>query len=113
MQGASGIARRLVARFAPALAEVPACTGCGRPRGDTVQLIAGPGVYLCNQCIADAAERLAPRKPVLDGVRCRFCRNLRATTDVTRAGDVTVCADCLGLMETILTKASSASPPAR
>jgi hypothetical protein len=104
MQGASGIARRLVARFAPALAEVPASTGCGRPHGD-VRLIAGPGVYLCSQCIADAAERLAPRKPVVDGVRCRFCRNLRATTDVTRVGDVTVCADCLGLMETILARA--------
>jgi hypothetical protein len=83
---------------------VPACTGCGRPHGD-VRLIAGPGVYLCSQCIADAAERLAPRKPVVDGVRCRFCRNLRATTDVTRVGDVTVCADCLGLMETILARA--------
>jgi len=44
-------------------------------------------------------------KPVVDGVRCRFCRSLRATTDVTRAGDVTVCADCLGLMETILARA--------
>jgi hypothetical protein len=104
MRNTAGFARRFVARFVPALAESAACTGCGRLKSADVQLIAGPGVYLCGQCIAAAAERLAPRKPVLDGVRCRFCRNLRSATDVTRAGNVTVCADCLGVMDVILAK---------
>lgn len=101
MQRASGLAR-LLTRFVPGFTDVPACTGCGRRYADDVQLISGPEVYLCGQCIADAAQRLAPRKLVIDGVRCRFCGNVRATTDVTRAGDVAVCADCLGRMESIL-----------
>ena len=105
MRRSPGIARRIAARLVPALNYAITCSGCGRRRSEDVRLVAGPGVYLCNQCIADAAERLTPRKPLQEGVRCGFCRNLRRADDVTCVGAVTVCADCLGMMEAILVKA--------
>jgi hypothetical protein len=47
-----------------------------------------------------------------DAVRCRFCRQLRAKGEVTVVGSMTLCADCLGLMETIMAEAAQPSRPA-
>jgi hypothetical protein len=72
-----------------------------------MHMISGPNVYLCNRCVEQGARQLAPRRPAPDGVRCRFCRQLRAKPDVTTVGDVVLCADCLGLMEAILEEAQT------
>lgn len=112
MQRASGIARRIAARFVPALRRSVHCSGCGRSKVEVIHMVAGPNVYLCDRCVEQAAQQLAPRRPALDAVRCRFCRQLRAKDDVTAVRSVIVCADCLGLMETILAEAAQPSPPA-
>jgi len=70
-------------------------------------MVAGPHVYFCESCIEQAAQQLTPRRPAADAVRCRFCSQPRARTDVTSVGKVVVCADCLGYMEVILAEAET------
>jgi ATP-dependent Clp protease ATP-binding subunit ClpX len=36
-----------------------ACSFCGKPRDDSLRLIAGPGVYICAECIGLCSEILA------------------------------------------------------
>jgi ClpX C4-type zinc finger protein len=93
------------------------CSCCGRSKVDVSHMIAGPNVYLCERCVAQAARqlapgRLAPGRPAADAVRCRFCHQRRATGEVTTVGSVIVCADCLGIMTSILTEATQPSRPA-
>jgi hypothetical protein len=107
MRAASRIARRIAARFVPALQPTVTCGGCGRTKDEAMHMISGPHVYLCDGCVEQGARQLAPRRPAPDGVRCRFCRQLRAKPDVTTVGDVVLCADCLGLMEAILEEAQT------
>src|SRR5438046_772294 len=69
------------------------CSCCGRSKVDVSHMIAGPNVYLCERCVAQAARqlapgrlapgRLAPGRPAPDAVRCRFCHQRRATGEVT------------------------------
>lgn len=94
-------ARRTITHLLPRLARDVRCSGCGQPRTDQNSLVSGPGVYLCESCFRDVAEKIVPRTPPTDGTRCHFCRQVRAANDVGRAGSVTVCADCLGLMQSI------------
>ena len=68
-------------------------------------MVAGPHVYLCGGCVEQAARQLSLRQPSPEGVRCRVCRQLRAKDAMTAVGSVTVCADCLGLMESTLAEA--------
>jgi hypothetical protein len=104
-------ARPAVAHFVPRAGPALACSACGQPHRAGLRLISGPRVYLCSDCFARAAQQLAPRRPPAGALRCRFCRQLRAPTDVTHAGEVAACADCLGLMDEILAEARQASRP--
>ena len=72
---------------------------------EVAHMVAGPHVYICDGCVEQAARQLSLRQPPPEGVCCRFCRQLRAKVAVTAVGSVTVCADCLGLMESILAEA--------
>ena len=36
-----------------------ACSFCGKPRGDSLRLVAGPGVYICAECVGLCNEILA------------------------------------------------------
>ena len=103
MERASEMAARIAGRFGPALRRV-ACSACGRMRAEVSHMIAGPHVYLCDGCVEQAARQLPLRQPPAEGVRCRICRQVRAD-EVTVVGAVTVCAACLGLMESILAEA--------
>jgi hypothetical protein len=43
----------------PATAEQPliaACSFCGKPNTEVAALVAGPGVYICSECVALAQE---------------------------------------------------------
>lgn len=111
MQRISTLARRAAARFLPRLAQDVVCTVCGHSHKDA-KLISGPGVYLCSDCFELAAKQLAPRHLEADAERCTFCRVLRAPSDVTHLGALTICADCLGTMDSILAEAQEAPLPA-
>jgi ATP-dependent Clp protease ATP-binding subunit ClpX len=106
------LARRTAARFIPQLATTLRCSGCGRAKDDVAQLVSGPGVYLCDGCFTQAAKQLAPRRPQSNSLRCRFCRQLRSSDNVTQIGSVAICADCLGLMDVVLAEARDAARPA-
>ena len=103
------MARRTVTHLLPRSAREARCTGCGEVRDATNPIVSGPGVYLCHRCFRDVAARIKPKRPRRDAVRCHFCRQFRAPTQVGRAGAVVVCADCLGMMELVF-DSSEASP---
>lgn len=42
-----------------------ACSFCGKPRTDVLRLVAGPGVYICAECIGLCTEILA--EPAREG----------------------------------------------
>ena len=102
---------RSAARLVPGLRTVAQCSGCGRAKPEVAQMIAGPGGYVCNECFQKAAQPLAPRHPPADAVRCRFCLQPRARTEVTSVGSLTICADCLGRIDEILVEAAQSSRP--
>jgi hypothetical protein len=104
--------------------QIVRCNGCGRLKDEVTCMIAGPHVYMCEHCVAQAARQLTPRRPLtphrpltagrasLDAIRCRFCGQLRSKDEATSVSSATVCVDCLGVMEGILAEAEQASRPA-
>ena len=104
-------------RQASRVIRIVRCSGCGRLGDEVMYMIAGPHVHMCDRCVAQAARQLTPRRPLpprrppMDAVRCRFCRQLRSKDEATSVGSATVCVDCLGMMEGILTEAAQASRP--
>ncbi|GAA3240298.1 ClpX C4-type zinc finger protein [Actinocorallia longicatena] len=38
------------------MTSVPHCSFCGKPATDVGRLVAGPGVYICDQCVDLAAQ---------------------------------------------------------
>jgi ClpX C4-type zinc finger protein len=106
------LARRTVARFIPGANATVRCSACQREKNASVQMIAGPSVYFCGDCVQRAARQLAPRRPAPDAVRCRFCRQLRSLSDVTHVEGVAICADCLGVMEQMLESVRQPRPGA-
>lgn len=102
-----------------------ACTFCGRSQRQVRKLIAGPGVYICERCVALAGDAVNEGGPVTTplgpiratpeqdgGVRCRFCAKRRdhvtgmaampARPSDTFAGPAAICAECLMLCNDIL-----------
>ena len=108
----SGSAQRIADRFGPGLRRKVACSACGRLKAEVTHMIAGPNVYICDGCVGQAARQLSARQSPPDGVRCHFCSRGRAPDALTVVGGVALCADCLGLMETILAEAAQSPPPA-
>jgi ClpX C4-type zinc finger len=102
-----------------------ACTFCGRSQREVRKLVAGPGVYICDGCIAlaggvvgsgsAAGTPLGPMRAVPEqggGTRCRFCAKRRdhvtglaampAGSGDTFAGPAAICMECLSLCNEIL-----------
>lgn len=81
------------------------CTFCESPRESVSALVAGPGVYICDNCLAFARSAIAEADAVApsDGtstveLRCSFCA--RTTQEVRRmiAGpDVRICGECVAM----------------
>jgi len=105
------LARRTVARFIPGANVTVRCSACHHEKSSSLQMISGPGIYFCGDCVQRATRQLAPRRPAPDAVRCRFCRQLRSLSDVTHVEGVAICADCLGVMEQILETAARDHSP--
>jgi RNA polymerase sigma factor (sigma-70 family) len=94
----------------------PRCTFCGRTEGDQIKLIAGPGVYVCQHCVAlgDDVLRTGQRResdgtplvPVAAAdqeTKCSFCGKRRDEVGGLVAGTaVQICIECLDLCEEIL-----------
>ena len=81
------------------------CTWCGRPPSEVAKLIAGPSVYICDACIADA-ERAASGRETPGSFslttrasvrrRCSFCaRTGGKSRPILAASAGHVCGPCL------------------
>ena len=94
------------------------CSFCGKHQKQVRKLIAGPGVYICNECIkkADrviatgmlAATPLSAMKSLgVDAVtaRCSFCGKRRhQVTGLAGTAGGAICAECLALCHEIITE---------
>jgi ClpX C4-type zinc finger len=107
------------------------CSFCGRSREDCAKLIAGPGVFICDRCVARATGLSAD--PVVEGrapgrmrlepsgsrASCSFCgKQVRRVRRVVTSGlagarggkpgeGVRICDRCLVLCEEILAETAS------
>ena len=110
------------------------CTFCGKPQDQVRKLIAGPGVYICDGCVALAASVIRSGDTAhtelgaMDavpaertGVRCPFCGKDRGQVDrvaimpevmVERtSASAAICGECLALCDEIVIEELGAAPP--
>jgi hypothetical protein len=90
-----------------------ACSFCDRSGLDVARLIAGPGVYICENCTADASRLAdggdigtlhAPLSVVAEdqAAPCSFCGKRRPEVDRLIAGPgALICTDCLTICREI------------
>jgi ATP-dependent Clp protease ATP-binding subunit ClpX len=58
-----------------------ACSFCGKDAADVAKLVAGPKVYICDQCVTVASRIMEggdPHEPTPQPVRRGFLQRLRA-----------------------------------
>ena len=91
--------RRLTTRMPP----TPRCGWCGRTRAAGARLLSGPGVYLCERCVRDAAapERGAEATHA-SAVGCGFCGRIRPALRPAGPDVVPVCGACVALLDSVL-----------
>jgi ClpX C4-type zinc finger len=102
----------------------PQCSFCGLTRADVRKIVAGPGVYICDRCIAlatrSATDRAAhenertrieylPHRPpepasgkFLTG-GCSFCGKPHSRATLVGTGTARICNKCLELCREIVT----------
>ena len=123
VEGAGGARpwRRVVRRGAGGAAEPGAllkCSFCGKEQRQVRKLIAGPGVYICNECIEKAdrvietgeptATPLSAMKSVAEdndtpAFKCSFCGKRRhQVSGLAVTARVAICTECLALCNEII-----------
>jgi hypothetical protein len=98
------------------------CSFCGRSKRSVAKLIAGPGVYICDECVARAGRLDAPAvgdqgapplsvEPADSQAKCSFCgkqtdNSRRLVTGSMPVGrhrqPARICTECLTLTEEII-----------
>jgi hypothetical protein len=85
------------------------CTFCGRPPGEVAKLIAGPNVYICDDCVSEAERSLTKgsRSPFAraEGAarKCSFCGKRKgAGRELLAAESGSICEACLRVCREIL-----------
>ena len=97
-----------MATIAERVRRFPRCRACRLPSANGRRLIAGPGVYICESCIA----LLATREPAAaTAERCSFCQR-RDVPIVGALPSLALCAACLELTHSILAEDNRQSRPA-
>ena len=95
------------------------CSFCNVSQTDTKKLIAGPGVYICGDCVATAGDVVAtaapakgPRQVVLRPAAgephdCHFCHKPSSQAgQVVKGGRSRICDECLQLCADIIDEES-------
>lgn len=87
---------RLTRQARPRRRALSHCSFCGRPQTAVEKVIAGPGVYICNECVLTARP-----VPLPAAERCSFCG--RHGSSMSTAGHgVRICDGCLELCREVL-----------
>ena len=87
---------------------VARCRACHLPTGVDRRLIAGPGVHICESCIA----LLASRDSAVDAAeRCSFCRR-RDVPIIGAWPSLAICVACVELARGVLAEDDRRSRPA-
>ncbi len=100
------------------------CSFCNISQADTKKLVAGPGVYICESCVAAAravvtsgAPAKGPRQVVLrpstdEEHPCTFCDAAgRPARSMVKGGRGRICGTCLALCESVITEGVEHAPP--
>jgi hypothetical protein len=94
------------------------CSFCGKDQKHVKKLIAGPGVYICDQCVDRADEVLATGTEVATPTatlravgedstteRCSFCgKARREAAAMASTGGARICNECVALCHEIVTE---------
>ncbi len=90
------------------------CTFCKRPEHELSKLIAGPNVYICDNCVGMALRNVSERGMSSRSgsltlakedsrARCSFCRKGRTVERLLLTGNEgNICGECLGVCRQIL-----------
>lgn len=97
-----------------------ACSFCQRSGLDVDQLVAGPGVFICERCTTEATQLATPPNsepphapmtvvaPDQQTAVCSFCgRKPSAPNHLVAAPDASICKECLALCREIQAEAPS------
>ena len=92
------IITQLARRFVPRFSRPIHCSACNFPHGGGRRLISGPGVYICESCVAEIAES----ETIIEAAdHCSFCHR-RDTPIAKEWPSVAICNICVALARTIL-----------
>ena len=78
------------------------CTWCDRPPSEVAKLIAGPNVFICDECIAGAERQLTRSRASRATRRCSFCSRRANKDRAVVEGTYSICSDCLRVCREIL-----------
>jgi hypothetical protein len=88
------------------------CSFCSKQQAEVVKLIAGPAVFICNECVDDCSAALATSEPtgtitMIIGkaaqARCSFCgKEPREVAGMVGVPTARICSQCLRICEEIL-----------
>ena len=98
-----------------------ACSFCGKQQKQVRKLIAGSGVYICNECTERADQVIATSEPAPTPLstmtpvgdhdkygapaKCSFCGKRRhQVTGLASVAQVAICTECLALCHEIITE---------
>lgn len=59
------------------------CSFCGKAEHEAFMLIAGPTVFICDECISLCEEMVTERRKEMSSERIRFLRALKAERPTT------------------------------
>ena len=97
-----------MANIAERMRRFPRCRACRLPGADGRRLIAGPGVYICEACLASRATRESAASAT---ERCSFCRQRHVPLAGTWPS-LAICAPCAELARGVLAEDDRRSRPA-
>jgi ClpX C4-type zinc finger len=83
------------------------CSFCGKEPKDVAKLVAGPGIHICDGCIANATKALNDEASTFQRLsetarkRCSFCGSRKRGLALASAGGHQICGKCAALAEGI------------
>ncbi|CAN5686576.1 hypothetical protein BH24ACI2_BH24ACI2_09650 [soil metagenome] len=85
-------------------AEILRCSFCGKPQSKVKKLIAGPNVYICNEC-ATAFTGLSKNVALAEAQTedCSFCGKRAQEVDIVLGSEqARICNECLDICQEII-----------